>query len=80
MRTQFLFPFLLISLTGCHAKSNGVLLTYHRWARKDQVLRAYPKFPEFLRRKLRFDPEERFQSDWYRHYKEMFAEELKAGL
>ena len=48
-------------------------LTYHRWARKDQVLKAYPQFPEFLRQKLRFDPKERFQSDWYRHYKAMFA-------
>jgi FAD/FMN-containing dehydrogenase len=51
-------------------------LTYHRWARKDQVLRAYPQFPEFLKRKLQFDPEERFQSDWYRHYKAMFAGDL----
>ena len=51
-------------------------LTYHRWARKDQVLQAYPQFPEFLRRKLRFDPEERFQSEWYRHYRAMFASEL----
>ncbi len=47
-------------------------LTYHRWARKDQVLTAYPQFPEFLKIKLRYDPEERFQSDWYRHYKAMF--------
>jgi FAD/FMN-containing dehydrogenase len=52
-------------------------LTYHRWARKDQVLKAYPQFPEFLRRKLQFDPDERFQSDWYRHYKAMFAEDLE---
>ncbi len=51
-------------------------LTYHRWARKDQVLAAYPQFPEFLRKKLQYDPEERFQSEWYRHYKEMFAAEL----
>ena len=56
-------------------------LTYHRWARKDQVLSAYPQFLEFLRRKLQYDPEERFQSDWYRHYRAMFAEELAtAGL
>ncbi len=51
-------------------------LTYHRWARKDQVLKAYPQFPEFLRRKLRYDPDERFQSEWYRHYKAMFSIEL----
>jgi FAD/FMN-containing dehydrogenase len=51
-------------------------LTYHRWARKDQVLSAYPQFPEFLRRKRHFDPDERFQSEWYRHYERMFASEL----
>ena len=44
-------------------------LTYHRWARKDQVLKAYPQFIEFLKLKLKYDPEERFQSEWYRHYK-----------
>jgi FAD/FMN-containing dehydrogenase len=49
-------------------------LTYHRWARKDQVLRAYPQFPEFLRLKRKYDPEERFQSEWYRHYRAMFAQ------
>ena len=54
-------------------------LTYHRWARRDQVLAAYPQFPEFLKLKLKYDPEERFQSDWYRFYKKMFAEELKLG-
>ena len=48
-------------------------LTYHRWARKDQVLAAYPQMPEFLRLKKRYDPEERFQSDWYRHYRKLFA-------
>jgi FAD/FMN-containing dehydrogenase len=49
-------------------------LTYHRWARKDQVLAAYPQFPEFLKLKLRYDPQERFQSEWYRYYKRMFEE------
>lgn len=52
-------------------------LTYHRWATKEQVLACYPQFIEFLRLKKRYDPEERFQSDWYRHYKEMFSEELQ---
>jgi FAD/FMN-containing dehydrogenase len=54
-------------------------LTYHRWARKDQVVAAYPQFVEFLRQKLAHDPAERFQSEWYRHYRDMFAEELAAG-
>lgn len=57
-------------------RGGSYFLTYHRWARKDQVLKAYPQFPEFLRLKKKYDPEERFQSDWYRHYKEMFADEF----
>ena len=48
-------------------------LTYHRWARKDQLLEAYPQFPMFLDLKLKYDPQEMFQSDWYRFYKEMFS-------
>ncbi|MDB4869100.1 MAG: L-gulono,4-lactone dehydrogenase [Gemmatimonadales bacterium] len=51
-------------------------LTYHRWAERRQVLAAYPEFPEFLRLKRRLDPSEVFQSDWYRHYKAMFADKL----
>lgn len=47
--------------------------TYHRWASREQVLACYPQFPEFLRRKRQHDPEELFQSDWYRHYRQMFA-------
>jgi FAD/FMN-containing dehydrogenase len=47
-------------------------LTYHRFARPDQVLACYPRFPEFLRRKRAHDPHEVFQSDWYRHYRDAF--------
>jgi FAD/FMN-containing dehydrogenase len=53
-------------------------LTYHRWARREQVEAAYPQFAEFLRRKLQHDPQERFQSDWWRHYRAMFADRLQA--
>ena len=49
-------------------------LTYHRWATRKQVETCYPQFKEFLRLKLKYDPQERFQSDWYRHYKHMFAD------
>jgi len=49
-------------------------LTYHRWATARQVLACYPQFPEFLRHKRRYDPDEVFQSDWYRHYRAMFAD------
>ncbi len=51
-------------------------LTYHRWARRDQIMRCHPQFVEFLRLKRKYDPDERFQSDWYRHYKTMFADVL----
>lgn len=49
-------------------------LTYHRWATQAQVEAAYPQFREFLRKKRQYDPEERFQSDWYRHYQTMFGD------
>jgi FAD/FMN-containing dehydrogenase len=42
-------------------------LTYHPWATRGQLLKAYPELPAFLAAKLAVDPEERFQSDWY-HY------------
>jgi hypothetical protein len=51
-------------------------LTYHRWATKKQVETCYPQLVDFLRLKLKYDPAERFQSDWYRHYKAMFADRL----
>lgn len=49
-------------------------LTYHRYARREQVLACYPQFPQFLKLKKKYDPAERFQSDWYRHYKTMFKD------
>jgi FAD/FMN-containing dehydrogenase len=51
-------------------------LTYPRWAARDQVLAAYPQFLDFLRLKRKYDPRERFQSEWYRHYRTMFADRL----
>jgi FAD/FMN-containing dehydrogenase len=50
------------------ARGGSYFLTYHRWARPDQVDRCYPEFRDFLAAKRRYDPHERFQSDWYRHY------------
>jgi FAD/FMN-containing dehydrogenase len=47
-------------------------LTYHRWARKDQVEHCYPQMREFLAKKREYDPDEVFQSSWYRHCREMF--------
>ena len=51
-------------------------LTYHRFARRDQLLRCYPQMPEFLRRKREFDPDERFSSDWYRHQATLLSDLL----
>lgn len=55
------------------ARKGSYFLTYHRWARRDQVLACYPRMPEFLRRKKAHDPQLRFQSDWYRHHAALFA-------
>src|SRR5437899_11022308 len=51
-------------------------LTYHRYADRKQIESCYPQFAEFLRLKKKYDPEERFQSDWYRHHRTMFAGSL----
>jgi FAD/FMN-containing dehydrogenase len=57
-------------------RGGSYYLTYHRWATREQVETCYPQFAEFLRKKLEYDPDERFQSEWYRHYREMFADAL----
>lgn len=51
-------------------------LTYHRWASRRQVEECYPQIVEFLRLKRRYDRDEVFQSDWYRHYRMMFSDRL----
>ena len=58
------------------AREGSFFLTYHRWATPDQMLAAYPQFPEFLRLKKAHDPKELFQSEWYRHWR--FMAETKA--
>ena len=57
-------------------RNGSYFLTYHKYARRDQVEACYPQFPEFLALKKQYDPAERFQSDWYRHYRTMFADAL----
>jgi FAD/FMN-containing dehydrogenase len=64
----------LIDLGLAHGGS--YYLTYHRWARRDQVEACYPQLCRFLSLKRRHDPEEVFQSDWYRHYVRMFSQEV----
>ena len=53
-------------------------LTYHRWARQDQVDACHPRMREFLTAKRQHDPAEIFQSTWYRHYRGMFASDSPA--
>ena len=48
-------------------------LAYHRWANRNQIRRSHPRMAEFLEAKRRCDPEERFQSDWYRWHRDMLA-------
>lgn len=49
------------------AHDGSFYLTYHRYARPDQLLRCYPQLPQWLAYKQRIDPDALFQSDWYRH-------------
>ncbi|MEX2303610.1 MAG: FAD-binding oxidoreductase [Bryobacterales bacterium] len=51
-------------------RGGSYFLTYHKFATRAQLEACYPQFPEFLRLKSKYDPEERFQSDWYRHYRD----------
>lgn len=48
--------------------AGSFFLTYHRWATRAQIERAYPQFAEFLRLKEIHDPTRLFQSDWWRHH------------
>lgn len=48
-------------------------LTYQRYATAMQILACYPQFPEFLDLKQHYDPRGVFQSDWYRHYRDLLG-------
>jgi len=55
------------------SRNGSYYLTYHKFARPDQVTMCYPQFQKFLDLKRKYDPTERFQSDWYRYYRTLFA-------
>lgn len=57
-------------------RGGSYFLTYHRWAERAEVEACHPRFVEFLRRKLAHDPEQRFQSEWWRHARTMFMDVL----
>jgi FAD/FMN-containing dehydrogenase len=48
------------------AHRGSYYLTYHRWARRDQLEAAYPRIHEFVGAKQACDPAGVFTSDWYR--------------
>lgn len=62
---------MLIDLARMHGGS--YYLTYHRFASPAQLEACHPRFREFLAEKRRYDPEDRFTSDWYRHYSAAFT-------
>jgi FAD/FMN-containing dehydrogenase len=55
------------------ARGGSYYLTYHKFARPEQVTACYPQFKEFLELKRKYDPAQRFQSDWYRYYRKLSA-------
>jgi FAD/FMN-containing dehydrogenase len=55
------------------ARGGSYYLTYHKFAKPEQVLACYPQFKGFLDLKRKYDPAEGFQSDWYRYYRKLFA-------
>tara|TARA_Y100000588_G_scaffold64755_1_gene64504 strand:+ start:504 stop:1892 length:1389 start_codon:yes stop_codon:yes gene_type:complete len=61
-------------LIDCALEENGSFyLTYHKWARKDQIETAYPQFESFLAKKEAYDPHNTFSSEWYRHHVDLFS-------
>jgi FAD/FMN-containing dehydrogenase len=61
----------LIDLAIGHGGS--FYLTYHRWATREQAETCYPQLRRFLDLKREHDSDERFQSDWYRHYRDLLS-------
>ncbi|HQY87561.1 MAG TPA: FAD-binding oxidoreductase [Tepidisphaeraceae bacterium] len=54
-------------------KNGSYYLTYHRFARRDQLLKCYPQLPDFLQFKKQLDPQTRIESDWHRSYANIIA-------
>jgi hypothetical protein len=55
-------------------RGGSYYLTYHRHATREQVLACHPRLPDVLRAKQALDPEERLESDWYRHHRRLLLE------
>ena len=46
--------------------------TYNRYGLRRQVDACFPQMQEFLKLKLKHDPQKLFQSEWFRHYERMY--------
>lgn len=57
------------------AHRGSYFLTYHRYARRDQLFTCHPRLRSWLARKREIDPGAVFQSDWYRHLLRLTGEE-----
>ncbi|MBA3992127.1 MAG: hypothetical protein C0469_01275 [Cyanobacteria bacterium DS2.3.42] len=47
------------------AMGGSYYLTYHRYASKQQLMLAYPQFKTFVGKKIEYDPQGRFRSNWF---------------
>ena len=62
------------AILDCTLEYDGSFyLTYHRWASEHHVATAYPQIRDFFALKKVYDPNEIFQSNWYRHYHQFFG-------
>lgn len=55
------------------ARGGSYYLTYSKAATIAQARACHPRLDQFLDWKRRLDPQERFQSNWYRHYRDLAA-------
>ena len=58
---------------AANKRAGSFYLTYNRFAGRSEMNDAYPQFAEFLQLKRKYDPTELFQSEWYRHYRDLYA-------
>lgn len=57
------------------ANQGSYFLTYHRYARPDQLVTCHPGLRKWRAKKRELDPNGVFQSDWYQHLLRLAGEE-----
>jgi len=58
-------------------RGGSFYMTYQRFADRKQIESCYPRFADFLALKRNYDPTGVFDSDWYRHCKQLFSESVR---